>query len=291
MAFMTLDGWTVPIRHEASAHEPDEIGEGSRAYDGDWRDSVRARRTIYGPFQTTWMNLADSELLWFLLTGQGWHLPFQTDLYAAVKCAGPATGYAGTTISSAQSKAAFGSYSMKVTGGSTGPAYDFSLDERIDGRTGDWSVDFWQYIAAWKHYCFVYDADTTTYTHYVDGAVDASPDANEIAYRNAMVASGVVTFIGKKASDNSASDAYYVDGVVMPCKFTQAMVTARYASGTGLEFSDLPYVDLRGDVRKSATGIACRAFNVKQTHSQMVMDGAWSDQVRSTTFSLRSVDA
>jgi hypothetical protein len=258
-------------------------------FDGDWRDNVRARRTTYGPFQTPPLSIGDAECLEGLLRGEGYHFDFETNLYDAVKNYGPDTGYAGTTISNTQAK--IGTYSMYVTSGSAGPVYTSAVD-MSDGYVGDWSVGFWQYVAAWKHFVYVYDADTAAYVHYVDGAVDASPDANEIAYRNAMVASGAVSFIGKKATDNSASACYYDDAFMYPFKVTAGYVTAIYNGGTGREVGDRPYINVSGDVRKSTTTtVACRGALRPTAHTQLTLDDAWTDQARVVSFLLRTVSS
>jgi hypothetical protein len=275
--FCKLNGWAIQAHFPDSNHANEPIGSMGRAQSTTLHSSVLANKRVW-TLTTIPLELADAEALEGLLRGDGWHFDFESDLYACVKDLAPNTGYAGTTISTVQAK--LGTKSCKVTSGSTGPTYNCGL-------TGDWSVMFWQYVAAWAHYAVVYDADTTTYVEYVAGAVSS---AINDTYRAALVTGGSVVLKGNKATDNAASDVYIDDLVVKPYKFVAAQVAAHYAAGAGLEFSDMPRLNLSGNIIKSSTPVAVIAKgDFKAQHNGMMVGGVWNEQVRSVNFQLIEV--
>jgi hypothetical protein len=282
--FCKLNGWSIPVAFPEAAHDTEQVGSQSRAQSTTLHDSVRANKHTWS-LATHAIEIAEAEALEGLLRGDGWHFDFESDLYACVKGLAPNTGYAGTTISAVQAK--LGTKSCKVTSGSTGPTY-------ACGLTGDWSVMFWQYVAAWEHYAVVYDFDTTTYVEYVAGAVSS---AINDTYRGTIGSvSGLVTATGgnvvlkgNKATDNAASDVYIDDLVVKPYKFVAAQVTAHYAAGAGLKFSDMPRLNMSGSIIKSSTPVVVRGVPGSVKNTGMMVNGVWNEQVRSVSFKLIEV--
>lgn len=70
MPFLTVAGVTVPVFVENEAEMKEEIvGDSGRAFAGNLRGTVRARKRIWGPIVTKPMPRADADTLYTTLKG------------------------------------------------------------------------------------------------------------------------------------------------------------------------------------------------------------------------------
>jgi len=274
MPFVQVNGFEIQVKQAGrKIDEPGVIA--NRSTSATLRKHRRSVKTGLS-FETIPLTEADAEMVENLLLGQGHYFPLDSDLYSAQKGLGPNAGYA-CAISATQYKV--GSRSMYVASGATGAVWAL-------GYTSDWSFMCWQYRdGAWYHVVVVYDADTTTYTEYVDGAAGSGIHDTW----RALIASGSLTLVGKAYNDNASEAVYYDDVVAVPYKLDAETITWHYNSGTGRAFSALPRLSVTGDALKTTTPKTMIANITNQGYVQAVLGGSFAANNRSIQFDLFEV--
>lgn len=81
MAYLRLNGWTVPVQAESTNEEPIEIGDRERAFDGTLLNTRRAIKRRW-TCRTTMVRELISRALRGLVFGEGHAFPFDADLYS-----------------------------------------------------------------------------------------------------------------------------------------------------------------------------------------------------------------
>lgn len=267
MAYLEINGWGIDAAYKSVGHTSEIIGYQGRSFGMGMRDHKRGDKEVF-QVTTPPMSEANGVALEALLKGSGHHWNFESDLYSIYKGLGPNTGY-GATISATQQM--YGARAMYLASGNSvvfDPDYN-----------SDCSISVWHYESAWAHLVLTYDADTTTTTKYEN---NASGDFVCVA-----LSAGAVTLHGKdRDAPGTGAKVYYDDLVIVPYVMTAAQNTAIYAAGSGLEFSDLPRLDIGGDLLKTTGTKEFAAFDVSYKQMGVYLSSAWTDTARSYSFKL-----
>jgi hypothetical protein len=273
MAFLTLNGWTVPVADGQASVSYRQLGRQSRSYmgklSGTYRSKVREWR-----LKTTLQDEETSEALEGLIAGSGQTWSFDNDLYSS-KGLGPVTGYTITVT------AAGG----KLTGYVT-VASNTSLAYLVTNDIVPYTMMVWKkHGGTWYHYAI--DIAGTQYKNgvvHVPGAGDSV--ANWFAYSG-----GYFTIQGKDiAGVNAAAD--YDDLVIVPYTMPLAQILAAYTTGNaGQPFSLLPALWLQGDLIPATLPGAVSVMGEmgENAYLQAMFDGSFQDNLRTLDFVLREV--
>lgn len=156
MAFLRLNGITIPCRLGSPAPELEVVGETSRAIDASLVTERRAVKGVWG-FETTAQAPATALAIRDLLAGRAHSWSFDSHLYSSKGT--PVTGSVGLAVSAVEKKYGAKSLSVPASGyaEATGMGWDFA--------TLPWSASFWWWDgAAWKHV-----VETSANKKYLDG--------------------------------------------------------------------------------------------------------------------------
>lgn len=275
MSFLSLNGWSVGIADRNAKLRREEVGlmEG-RAFSGMQHDTRRAvKRT--GQFTTGVLGEDDGDALENLLTGLGWHFPFDQDLYSEDTKLGPSAGYTAT-LGTTTPTPKFGTRRLSVPSGSTilWPA----------GLGSNYTVMAWIWNgSSWDHWIRRSDDSsgsvvTTLYKNGVSG---------QPALYSLTVSGGAVYLSGRNPATNASATTYYDDLVVLPWVASAGQLAAW--SSAASPFSPIPKLDLSGDVLREASSIEVRGKVTDVVYEQAMVGGVWQDNARRVSFSLLEV--
>ena len=255
MAFLELNGWTVPVAAGSVSEEPVEIGERDRAFDGTYRSSIRAVKRRWR-MKTVPMIRSDAEALRGLLLGLGHYWSFDTDLYSS-KGLGPVAGYSATQSS---------------TGGRFGGKVSVTSISYAAGLPSSWTVLVSRWSGtAWEKYAVRSDG-----AKWKDGARN---DALSTTWLS--VSGGTVTLTGTSTS--------FDELIVLPYLATDAQIQAWHA--LTVPFSALPRINATGDlVQRTASSplvVQCQVMNEEIV--QFAKGGAWHKDGKVIEFVLEEV--
>lgn len=237
MAYLTLNGFTVPVRATGATYQRIGVGEGSVAFSGRQQPERRAVVRTF-TLQAVVDTVDTSNALAGLIQGDGHHWSFDYDLYSS-KGLGPLLGY-NVTMTGAGG----------VVGGFTTVANGASIIYRKI-QYGDYTMMVFKKTGGvWRQYAYVFDYGTGTATQYKDGAVHV-PGAGDtiLNWFSYTTANGDFTLEGADI-DGAGLDSPYDGLVIVPYAMTAAMVAAFYTQTftLGIAFSDLPTLVLAGDI-------------------------------------------
>ena len=284
---MTLNSVAVSIASGDSELKRMEIGRvGGRSFSGSLIDTRRAIKRE-GRFRTTLLSASAAEALEHYLLGEGWHFPFQSDLYSEDTLLGPATGYTASLGTSAPSPVYSGdSYRLQVNSGTT-LSYAAGLGTHWTLMAWIWNND----ASDWEHHVRLSDdsasVSTPTFKTYKDGVLVASSTTNPLVPYAMNYSGANAQLLGKDHDGGGNENAHFEDFVVLPWTATQAMITA-WAARTS-QFSPLPKLDLGGTIMREATTTEVRATIEGVKHVQGYVDGAWDPAAREISFRLEEV--
>lgn len=275
MPFLALNGWAVGIRSGNAKLRREEIGltEG-RAFTGQQHDTRRAvKRT--GQFVAALASEDDGEALENLLTGTGWHMPFDVDLYSEDTRLGPVAGYTASLGSTTPSPK-FGAKRLLVPSG-TSIAWGAGLGTNYTAMVWVWNG------TSWDHWIRRSDdsSGSTVVTLWKNGT---SGQANLYSL---VVTAGSVYLQGKNPSTGTNAATYFDDLVVLPWVASASQIAAWSAAATA--FSPLPKLDLSGDVLRESGTTEVRGKVSDVSYGQAMINGVWQDNARVVSFQLLEV--
>lgn len=275
MTFMTINGWSVGIADKNAKMRREEIGlMDGRAFSGQQHDTRRAvKRT--GQFATAVLSEDDGEALENLLTGIGWHFPFDVDLYSEDTRLGPASGYTAS-IGSTSPSPKFGVRRLAVSS-STSIRWDAKLGTSYTLMAWIWNG------SSWDHWIRRVDDSTgsAVTTLWKNGT---SGQANLYA----ITVSGTSVYLqGKNPTTGANATTYFDDLVVLPWVASASQIAA-WSSATSA-FSPLPKLDLGGDVIRDGTSIEVRGRVTDVSIEQAMVGGVWVDNARRVSFTMLEV--
>lgn len=248
MAFLTINGWTIPILDGSFSVQDVDVGQRGPGYSGASRDArraiglqVRATAVVQGHHLA--MPLEE------LLRGKGHHFPFDETLYAESGSGvgvGPEAGYSATLVTAAPAPK-YGTRCLKVPSGTT---ISWIVDEKwyADYGQGEYTIMFWFWNgASWDHYIMTSAPNGTS--SYKNGVYATPAPSN---YQVTETSPGLLTveLQGQNAAGVNA-DAYFDDLVILPYSLdvngdntAWESITGFY--GAGRAFSALPRLDVGG---------------------------------------------
>lgn len=271
MPFLSLNGWEVEVADNAAALEFVEVGASEgRGFAGTNRSTRRALKRK-GEFTATPLSNADGSGLIRLLNGEGWHFPFDSDLYSEDTLLNPTTGYTAT-LGTATPSPKFGTKRLTVPSATT-IAWDCALSTSYTLACWFWNG------AAWEHW--VRRSDAGVVTLWKDGT------SGQAACGFMKVSSTSAQLLGRNAADDGNAAAYIDDLVVLPWSASDGQIAAWCAATAA--FSALPKLDLAGDVLREGGTIEVRGKVSAGKFLQARLSGTWSTTNRVVTFSVEEV--
>lgn len=235
MAFLEVNGLTIPCAPGQSSGRPERVGSQGRSSGGQLRRTVRAHKDSWA-FSTIRLAEAKAEALIHLLKGEGWHWSFEdagaSDAWQYAD--GKGTGYTAVTGTPARS-----------TAQAKFDAASLLLNDTEEVRwplnlvNGQWSAMAWWY-------------NGTTWAHYAQAG---NTPEGDLFYDNGAVGTERDFFLRESDGDFTlrnvdGADRYIDDLVVFPWLLTSEMIAAFYELGNtdGEPFSDLPELKCSGDL-------------------------------------------
>lgn len=276
MAFLTLNGWAVGVANGNAKMRREEVGlQEGRAFTGQQHDTRRAvKRT--GQFTTTVLSEDDGDALENLLTGIGWHFPFDADLYSEDTRLSPSSGYTATLGTTSPSPK-FGTKRMGVPSATT-ISWPCGLSTNYTVMAWIWNGTTWDH--------WIRRSDDTTGTPVVTlWKNGASGQPNLYAM---TVSSGSVNLLGRNPTTNATGVTIYFDDLVVLPWVASASQIAAWSAATSA-FSPIPKLDLAGDVVRDGSAIEVRAKVTDVVLTQAMVDGTWTDNARRVSFTLLEV--
>jgi hypothetical protein len=274
MTILNLNGYAVNVAPGSLKRGAiEEIGPSDGNYRGWMRDAVRARRRTWSG-NIVVDSAASQESLEQLISGRGFHFPFDNGLYSDKSGLGPNSGYS-VTLASAAPAPKFGNFRMQITSAS---AIAWTCEVPISGT---WSMAWWfSSGAGWTHYCVTSKAGSVI--KYVNGAVSVATLGNY----SVSVSGTTMTFylLGRDVAGAFSAAAYFDDLVIFPTCALNANIVAAFAAATAAQ-SPLPHLNLTGDLLDEAGPVEVRGklgdVSFLEGHK-----GAWSNSLRTVAFSL-----
>lgn len=274
MAFLTINGWDIPIADGNASMAYRQLGRQSRSYTGILSGTYRAKVREW-QVQTTIQDESASEAIEGLIDGTGHTWTFDNDLYSS-KGLGPVSGYTATVA------AAGGKVGGMLTVVSNTNIAWWATSAHVPWTFMTWKKDL---VGTWRHYAL-----TVTGTQYKDGAVHV-PGAGDTILNWSAESSGAFTIIGK-GIDGVNANAYYDDMVVVPYIMPAEQIAAAYTEGAaGRGFSLLPVLKLTGDcVAEAYSGPLSVVGEMSNNEFiQAVYSGTFQSNLRRMDFVLREV--
>jgi hypothetical protein len=271
MAFMTLNGQTIDIADQSASFGTDEIARNeARTLSGskvDSRTTIKRR----GEFTTTYLTEDEGEALRHLLLGEGWHFPFDSDLYSEDTLLGPIAGYTATLGTSTPSPV-YGAKRIKVPSGTT-ISFNVAL-------TGSYTLMGNVYVTdEWDIFVKIYDASTSTTTVWEQGAPGSTVATMDVSSTHPRL-------LGKSPAGVNG-DTFIDDFVVLPWAATSTQAIAWMTRAAA--FSAIPKLDLDGDVLREGGPIEVRAKITDDKFHQVKIGSTWYDNARQLKFILEEV--
>ena len=252
MPHFALNGATVEVAHGSGQRETAIVGSRQRAFDGTWRQTVRAHKDGYSA-SSPLMIRDSADALYLFLMGYGHNFKFAssaTDYYSGKGLAGTAT-LGGGSITAA---GASGKFDKRVTFSSATPYLSWTPAGK-DVLTGSYTIAVWKLTSTgpdvWTHYLATWDGSTLT--EYENGVAGAY-SMNFIS-----VTAGVLRLNNSDAASNQA----YSDLVALPFVVPTAWIAGLAA--TTRAFPNRPNVEASGDMLNlaSTAPLVCCATDVE----------------------------
>ena len=238
MPYLSLSGFSVPVRATGATFANTALGEDSRAFGGQL---VPSRRSLSRSFeiQTIVDTPGAARALAGLVQGEGHKWSFNSDLYSS-KGLGPQAGYTVT---------------MSATGGVAGGGYvQVTSAQSIGWRSlqyGDFTMMVYKYTGgAWHQYVYTYDLSTTTVAQYKDGASHSPVAGDNITnWFTYTSATGDFAFAGKDI-DGTNGNSRYDELVIVPYLMTAEMISAfnTETRTNSRAFGEIPQLNVSGDI-------------------------------------------
>lgn len=274
MSFLSLNGVDIPVRDGQASRDPQIYGGvANRSVQGAYNSSRRGVKWG-GKFKTRMLSVQTANLIEGLVLGRGNTFPFDTSFYSKIKGIAPSS-YSGVTLSTSSPKVG------------TRSAYFASGGEMIYpmGLLGDWTLLMWfKDLATWVHYAIRYDSVLDVLHTYQDLV-----DRGTLVYNMYSVeTNGDLELYGKWAAAGTDTDAYFDSLVVLPYYADTDMIDYHHDSTeAGTLYPAAPQMAMSGDLNREDLTVEGKLGN--QSHIQAYDAGAFSDQMRSVSFSLVEV--
>lgn len=250
MAFLTINGMTLPVSKGSVSVSDEEIGERGRAFDGTPYESLRSVKRSW-TFKTTPLSQADAAAWRAVIRGVGGSWSFESDTYSAQ---GDALGIVGT-VARVASGNKFGTYGLSIA--DTGSFAQFP----VRSPTGRSTAVFW----AGADYFWAVLSDNATY--YLNGALYGQTPAS---FPNPTL----LSVIGQRTID----DVWIVGDYL-----TAGMVAGLYAYGYAKP--PLPYLSMSGDIGSST--VTGRVSGSKVVHG--ISGGSFASNMEELSVTLTEV--
>ena len=240
MPFLAINGLTINIADESASVNREPFGEDeSRAFSGRLQPNRRGlirRFDLEVPLE----NYQDQIPLAGLISGEGHHWSFDANLYSS-KGLGPNSGYTVT---------------MSATGGKVGGHVQVTSGQTLTynyATSSDFTMLVWKENGgAYLQYAYVNDASAGSVIQYKSGAPHTPAGTDNITNWYSF-SSGVHTLMGKDIAGTNGN-AKYDELLIVPYAMTATMVASFYALvNGGTAFSDLPKLNLTGDIIPETT--------------------------------------
>jgi hypothetical protein len=274
MAFLTINGWDVPIADGQASLVYQQLGRQSRSYSGVLSGTYRAKVREW-KLQTTLEDEASAEAIEGLIDGTGHVWTFDNDLYSS-KGLGPATGYS-VTVAAAGGK----------IGGMATVASNTAISWAATSVNVPWTLLAWKkdLAGAWQHYGL-----NVTGTQFKNGA-EHTPAAGDSVANWAVHSSGNFSLLGK-GIDGANAAAFYDELVIVPYLMPIDQIAATYTEAVaGRGFSALPVLKLTGDcVAETYSGpLSVIGEMGNNAFVQAMYSGSFQSNLRRMDFVLREV--
>ena len=275
MAFLTINGYDVPIANGQASLNYQKLGRQSRSYQGVLSGTYRARVREW-TLQTDIMDEANIEALVGLIDGTGHTWTFDNDLFSS-KGLGPNSGYSVT---------------VSTTGGKVGGFMTVATTTNIGWNTFGVNVPYTVMVwkkdlgGNWQHY-----AINTTGDQFKNGASHTPVAGDNITHWFAYSA-GSITLVGKEI-DGTNGAAHYDELVAVPYIMPLAQITAAYNENVaGRGHSLLPAINITGDcVSTTYSGPVPMIGNVgNNTFIQAQYGASFQSNLRRVNFTLSEIE-
>lgn len=244
MVALAINGITASCRADSFTSGLIPIGESGRAFSGrGWSNTRALKRALSwksGPLPI------DEARAWEKLLGLGGHTcGFEADAWTD-------QGVEGVITSGARAidRAKYGATSFKAPG-----TISWALGARF---ASEWSVFFWEYYTAWRHY----------------GLTSASQAAGKYWYEGALNTGtpGAFSVAGGLVKISTVSAAWYDDLIVLPFVVPATWVPMMQAHTRALPA--VPRVDVSGDLLGTEI-LTCRGSAQIVEELQAQIGGSW----------------
>ena len=285
MAFLRINGWTVPVFDATPVRKHDRQGRRGRSFRGQARDARRHVRRSWR-CRACFLDHGDAVALERLLLGEGHLIDFARGVEASTSLM-PAPGYGQSVRLLPSSWGAYGRGLASIDDAATGTilAYDAQVGD-------DWTVLVRRLDGASQE--FIGYAQRSDGTSYVDGAASATfgmpSTAGGEAFRF-VVRGGVVELV----KDGSASSEQIDDLVILPWVATDGQLAAWTSRTADVpKWGQMPVLRVDGNMvdeggrTRLAVG-AVTGIDIVQGLSRI--DGlGWVNNARVVSFTLDEVD-
>ena len=253
MAFLTINGWEVPVKIDSLQEEPERIGPRKRAIDLTLRTSTRGIKRTW-KFETPPLRPDVAAALVGLLQGRGHYWSFDEDLYSS-KGLGPVAGYNAT---------------QSTTGGKYGGKVDVTSLSYAAGLPAKWTILVARRSGTvWENYAVRSDG-----AKWLNGVRN---DALSTTWLS--VANGVLTLTGSPTS--------YDELIVLPYLAVEAQIQAFHTRAA--PFSSLPRLILSGNMLGNDTVLVEGDVTDVKYVPFRDSDGVWYDNGQALTVELLEV--
>jgi hypothetical protein len=267
MAFLTLNGWDVPVSDGNAGVRFQQLGAVSRSYMGKLSGTRRAKVREWS-CKTVLTAEADAVALEGLINGDGHVWSFDNDLYSS-KGLGPLAGYS-VTVSAAGGRFLGHVEVGSGTNLSFNPVYDLV----------EYTLLVWKKEGGvWYNYG-IDDAGN----QYENGATHTPIGADDVTNWFTF-SSGNFILHGKDLAGVNAA-APYDDLVIVPYRMPLAQIAAIY--GLGAAHSSLPEISASGDVMPQTSATVIGELS-EASFVQAMTGSGFASNVRALNFVLREV--
>lgn len=285
MAFLRVNGWTVPVFDASPVLSHERSGRRGRSFRGQARDARRHIRRSWR-CRACFLDHGDAVALERLLLGEGHLIDFAHGVEASTSLM-PGPGYSQVLRLSPGSWGAYGKGFAHVATSVTGDVvtYDAQLGD-------DWTILVRRFDAATQQ--FIGHAQRSDGTAYVDGAVSSvfglPATIGGLTFRF-VVRGGVVALV----KDGTSVDELFDDLVLLPWRATDGQLAAWTGRvSTVPKWGPMPTLRVDGDMIDPDGGTRLAVGEVRETS---VVQGlsrieglGWVNNARVVTFTLDEVD-
>lgn len=266
MAFLAINGYTIPCL-DGSVHESTaEHGPTGPSFKGWTRDAIRARARTWSASVPMGIQ-SNNDAIRHLVLGQGHHFAFDTTLYSD-GYVGPSAGYS-IALGTSSPTPKFGTRRAN-------PGSNSTLSYVVDVPLGDnWTLMF-----------YYNSANTTpganTYDHYAI----VRTNGVSVVYKNGVVSTSISNYtvtvsgtsatfslLGKDTAGSNSANIFYDDLVILPWPASANMVAAW--SALTVAFSSMPYLNLTGTILQETGPAIVRGSVGDRSFAMGSVNGSW----------------